>query len=91
MVERIARAAEAADRELGRIQRVYNVTVSLDPHQVADADHPYLLAGTAGAVAEQLAEFASLGFNALNLIVAGRDLPGQVEQLGEEVRPAIRR
>jgi alkanesulfonate monooxygenase SsuD/methylene tetrahydromethanopterin reductase-like flavin-dependent oxidoreductase (luciferase family) len=91
MVERIARAAEAADRELGRIQRVYNVTVSLDPHQVADADHPYLLAGTAGAVAEQLAEFASLGFNALNLIVAGRDLPGQVEQLGEEVLPAIRR
>jgi probable F420-dependent oxidoreductase len=90
MIERIERSADGAGRDPRSIQRVYNVTVSLDPAAVADADHPYLVAGSAQAVAERLARFTQLGFDALNLIVAGRDPRGQVEQLGQAVLPAIR-
>jgi probable F420-dependent oxidoreductase len=90
MVERIERAADSAGRDLRSIRRVYNVTVSLDPTAAADAENPYLVGGSAQSVVEQLAGFAQLGFDALNLIVAGRDPRRQVEQLGREVLPAIR-
>ena len=87
MIERLGQAASDAGRDPAAITRVYNVTVSLDG---AGGGETAALTGSPAAVAERLAGFLELGFNALNLVVVGDELDAQVDRLGREVLPALR-
>lgn len=86
MLERLRRAAIDAGRDPDTIRCVYNVTVSLDN---AGGGEPASVTGSPAAVAERLAGFLELGFDALNLVVVGDELDAQVERLGREVLPAL--
>lgn len=88
MMSRIRAAAEGAGRDPEAITRVYNLEVSLDP---AAGQRPSVVSGGPDEVAEHLAGFLGLGFNAFNLIVVGEAPDDQVERLAAEMLPALRR
>ena len=50
-----------------------------------------MLAGSAEAVVEQLLGFTKLGFTAFNLVPTGLDRMEQIERLGRDVLPELRR
>jgi alkanesulfonate monooxygenase SsuD/methylene tetrahydromethanopterin reductase-like flavin-dependent oxidoreductase (luciferase family) len=88
MRESLLAAATAAGREPDAITMVYNLVVSVG---TASAD-PFVVSGGADAVADRLTRFLRLGFNGLNLILAGppEAEAEQLERLGGEVLPAVR-
>jgi alkanesulfonate monooxygenase SsuD/methylene tetrahydromethanopterin reductase-like flavin-dependent oxidoreductase (luciferase family) len=87
MLASLDRAATSAGREPDAITRVYNVTVELDGEA---NDDPYRVVGSSDAVAERLAGFLDLGFDALNLIPVGDQSPDQLARIGNEVLPTLR-
>jgi probable F420-dependent oxidoreductase len=91
MRDRVVAAARDAGRDPDDLTLAYNLTVRVDKR--ADPANPSVVAGPAGAVAERLAGFLALGFNALNLVLTGADPHEDEEQaatLAEEVLPALR-
>ncbi|CAN5289862.1 LLM class flavin-dependent oxidoreductase [soil metagenome] len=89
MHRRLLDAAGAAGRDPGTITCVYNVEVRLD-RRPAEAP-PHVVAGPPEAVVERLAGFLGLGFTAFNILPTGRDRSMQVERIGREVLPELRR
>ncbi|HEX6676258.1 MAG TPA: LLM class flavin-dependent oxidoreductase [Actinomycetes bacterium] len=87
MRERVLAAARDAGRDPGEITAAYNLLFRLDEHARAA---PSVVAGSAGAVAEQLAGFLRLGFTALSVTPAGPGAGEQVERFAAEVIPAVR-
>jgi len=84
---RMLAAAHAAGRDPAEITCGYNVVIRLEDRAVAD---PGTVAGPPDVVTERLIEFARMGFNALNLIVAGPGHDEQLERIAREVIPAVR-
>jgi probable F420-dependent oxidoreductase len=83
--DQITAAAERAGRDPGEVTAVYNVPVRIDGDPT-----PGVVTGPPGAVAEQLAGFAGLGFTAFNFMPYGPDPSAQTERLAIEVIPALR-
>ena len=91
MRDRVVAAARDAGRDPDDLTLAYNVTVRVDRH--ADPAQPSVVAGAADAVAERLAGFLDLGFDALNLMLTGADAREDDEQaaaLAHEVVPVLR-
>jgi probable F420-dependent oxidoreductase len=87
MIDRLRRAATDAGRDPASIRCVYNVTVNLES---VDGGAPAGVTGSPAAVADRLAGFLELGFDALNLVVVGDEPDAQVQRLGREVLPPLR-
>lgn len=81
----VLRAAEEAGRDPDAITCAYNVVVSI--HEGA-ADHPRVVTGGPGQVAERLVDLCRLGFSVLNIWIRGGS--EQRERLAHEVLPAVR-
>ncbi len=81
----ILRAAEAAGRFREDLTFVYNVGISVGARR-GDAG---LVAGSPEEVAERLAAFEALGFDAINVWPAG-DATEQRHRIAEEVLPLLR-
>jgi alkanesulfonate monooxygenase SsuD/methylene tetrahydromethanopterin reductase-like flavin-dependent oxidoreductase (luciferase family) len=87
MRERVLDAAREAGRDPDEITCVYNVEVRIDG---ASDDEPSVVSGSAEEVAERLAGFLGLGFQALNFMPpTGPEYAEQVELLAREVIPAV--
>jgi probable F420-dependent oxidoreductase len=87
LADEIRRSAEAAGRDPAEITFAYNVPVRVDDGAAADTS---TVSGASAEVMGRLAELATLGFDAFNLIPSGAGTRDQIEQLGREVIPAIR-
>jgi alkanesulfonate monooxygenase SsuD/methylene tetrahydromethanopterin reductase-like flavin-dependent oxidoreductase (luciferase family) len=88
MRHRIDAAAEAAGRDPAQIRSILNLGVRIDPTAAPDPD---LVTGSAQQVATQLQDLATrYGFIGFNFILPGPDRPGDMQQLAEEVLPALR-
>jgi alkanesulfonate monooxygenase SsuD/methylene tetrahydromethanopterin reductase-like flavin-dependent oxidoreductase (luciferase family) len=87
MRDRVLAAAKEAGREPDEITCVYNLDVRVEEN--ADVE-PYVIAGSAPELAERLAAFAGIGFQAMNLCPAGPGDDEQAELLATEVIPAVR-
>jgi probable F420-dependent oxidoreductase len=90
MRDRVVAAARDAGRNPDDLTLAYNVTVRVDKH--ADPAQPSVVAGPAEAVAERLAGFLDLGFDALNLVLTAdaREDDEQATALAHEVLPVLR-
>jgi probable F420-dependent oxidoreductase len=91
MRDRVVAAARDAGRDPAELTLAYNVTVRVDKR--ANPGQPSVVSGSAEAVAERLAGFIALGFNALNLVLTGAHRSEEDEQaacLAQEVLPALR-
>ena len=86
MMARVRDAAEKAGRDPDAVKAVYNVAVDLREGTEVKGG----FAGSPARVAERLHELASLGFDGLNLIPGDGDKPRQIEELGNEILPALR-
>jgi len=88
MRERILNAASKAGRDPDEITCVFNVEVRIGGG--AAGDDPDVVSGSADEVAERLAGFLGLGFQALNFMPpTGPEYAEQVELLAREVIPAV--
>ena len=87
MRDQVLAAAGEAGRDPGEITCVYNLDVRVDERAEST---PEMVAGPPGAVVDQLARFAELGFSAMHFLPAGPDPEGQAVRLGEEVIPHLR-
>jgi alkanesulfonate monooxygenase SsuD/methylene tetrahydromethanopterin reductase-like flavin-dependent oxidoreductase (luciferase family) len=87
MRERVLAAATEAGRQPEEITCVYNLDVRVEEN--ADVES-YVIAGSAPQLAEKLAGFARIGFQAINLCPAGPGDDEQAELLATEVIPAVR-
>lgn len=83
MLERIRTAAVTAGRAPDAVRAIYNVPVLIDRHARRAPD---TVTGSAADIAEQLREFAALGFTGFNLVVA----PGQADAVAAELLPMLR-
>lgn len=81
----VLRAAEAAGRAREDLTFVYNVGIAVG----ARRDDPSLVSGSAEEVAERLAAFGDLGFDAINVWPAG-NAAEQRHRIAEEVLPLLR-
>lgn len=84
MIDRIVAAAMAAGRDPTRIQRIYNIQISLIDG--VDAD----VAGPPALVADRLVEFVGMGFTGFNFQPVGPDRDVQIESIANHVIPAVR-
>lgn len=84
--DRIRRAAEAAGRDPGEIEYVYNVGVRVDEHAEA---RPGMIAGPPDQVVKELTELRDMGVTFLVIWAAG-DQAEQRERLANEALPALR-
>lgn len=87
MRQRVLDAAAAAGRDPAGITCAYNVEIELGTRTVTSTDR---VSGPPDHVVERLLGFLDLGFDALNLIVAGPDPVADTERLAREVLPALR-
>lgn len=85
---KVLAAAEAAGRDPGAITCALNVTVAIDPDADPGDD---VVHGTADEVTSQMRDLIALGFSAFNFMPAGPQPRDQVERLGSEVIPALRK
>jgi probable F420-dependent oxidoreductase len=87
MRDRVLSAAAEAGRDPEDVTCVYNLDVRVDKGVEST---PEMVAGPPGAVVDQLARFAELGFSAMHFLPAGPDPDRQVVRLAEEVIPHLR-
>jgi len=87
-MERVRSAAEAAGRDPSEITAAYNMLVRVGDEQPGNV---MTVAGSSAAIAEQLIGFTKLGFTSFNLAPTGPDRLEQIELLGREVLPELRR
>ena len=83
MIERILTAAADAGRDPGSIERIYNLAISFDRDGEAD------VAGSTEQIADQLIEFAGLGFTGFNFQPIGPDREAQIERIAGDVIPVV--
>jgi alkanesulfonate monooxygenase SsuD/methylene tetrahydromethanopterin reductase-like flavin-dependent oxidoreductase (luciferase family) len=88
MRDAILDAANQAGRDADAITCVYNLQIRVDDRVEPD---PYTVSGTPDAIVDRLVDFVELGFGAMNLSPIGPNLDGQIERLGHEIVPEIRR
>jgi probable F420-dependent oxidoreductase len=86
--EQVQAAAREAGRDPSQITAAYNILIHVGDEQPGNV---MTIAGPAEAVAEQLVGFTKLGFTSFNLVPAGADRMEQIERLGREVLPELRR
>ncbi len=87
MRRRIDAAAEAAGRRPDQIRGILNLSIRIDP----DAQpQPDAVAGSAKQVVSQLRDLRGLGFTGFNFILSGPDRIANMQQIAEEVLPALR-
>ena len=86
--EQVKAAAREAGRDPSEITAAYNLVVRIGEEQSGQVT---TLAGSAEAVVEQLLGFSKLGFTAFNLVPTGADRMDQIERLGRDVLPELRR
>ncbi|HWG63670.1 MAG TPA: LLM class flavin-dependent oxidoreductase [Streptosporangiaceae bacterium] len=87
MRRRIDAAAEAASRRPEQIRGILNVSIRIDP----DAQpQPDMVAGSARQVVSQLRQLLGLGFTGFNFIVSDPGQTANMQQIAEEVLPALR-
>jgi probable F420-dependent oxidoreductase len=88
MRERVLAAAREAGRDPDEITCAYNIVVRIDERAEPD---PSMVSGSAEAVAEQLIGFAGIGFAAFNFMPTGPGQDEQIDRLGRDVLPEVRR
>ena len=88
MRQRVFAAAAEAGRDPDDITLVYNLEFHLGH---GDGLPAHVVRGSAEQIQEQLASFTALGFSAINFSPAGSNPDQQMEQLAQEVLPALRR
>jgi probable F420-dependent oxidoreductase len=86
MLERVRDAARASGREPAELTYVLNSQVSVDDGAKERTD---ALVGPPERIAERLAGYAAMGFDAFNFIPIGDDAE-QAHRLGTEVVPLVR-
>jgi probable F420-dependent oxidoreductase len=86
MMARVRDAAEEAGRDRRAVKAVYNIAVEVGQ----GPDVRGGISGSPAAIAERLHELASLGFDGVNLIPSGGDKRRQIEELVQDVLPALR-
>ena len=86
--EQVQAAAREAGRDPSEITAAYNLLVRVGEEMPGQAT---TVAGSADAVVEQLLGFTKLGFTSFNIVPAGADRMEQIERLGQEVLPELRR
>ncbi len=87
MRRRIDAAAEAAGRRPDDIRGILNVSIRIDP----DAQpQPDVVTGSAKQVVNQLQDLLGLGFTGFNFIVSGPGRTANMQQIAQEVLPALR-
>ena len=86
--EQVRTAAREAGRDPSTITAAYNLLVRVGEEMPGQAT---IVAGSAEAVADQLLGFAELGFTSFNLAPTGDRRMEQIERLGRDVLPALRR
>jgi alkanesulfonate monooxygenase SsuD/methylene tetrahydromethanopterin reductase-like flavin-dependent oxidoreductase (luciferase family) len=87
-MDRVRAAAERAGRDPDSLDYAYNVSVRVGGPGPPDPERR--VAGEPDEVAERLSGLLDVGFTVLNLMVGGRR-DEQLQRLGTEVLPAIRR
>lgn len=85
---RVEAAARDAGRDPSSITAAYNLLVRIGEAMPGQATS---VAGPAEAVIEQLVGFTRLGFTSFNLVPFGTGRMEQIERLGSDVVPALRR
>jgi alkanesulfonate monooxygenase SsuD/methylene tetrahydromethanopterin reductase-like flavin-dependent oxidoreductase (luciferase family) len=91
MHDRVLAAARTAGRDPRSITCALNLRIRLeDRPENRPTDDPDVVSGPPKAVAERLLTFAGMGFDTLNLIVAGDDQSEQTRRIADEVIPALR-
>jgi probable F420-dependent oxidoreductase len=88
MRDRVLRAAREAGRNPDDITCAYNIVVRVDERAERD---PSVVSGSPGAVADQLIGFAGIGFSAFNFMPTGPGQDEQIDRLGRDVIPEVRR
>src|SRR4029453_274067 len=86
--EQVQAAARKAGRDPSEITAAYNMLIRVGEEQPGNV---MTVAGPAEAIAEQLTGFTKLGFTSFNLVPAGADRMEQIERLGRDVLPELRR
>ena len=86
--EQVRTAAREAGRDPSTITAAYNLLVRVGEEMPGQAT---IVAGSAEAVVDQLLGFAELGFTSFNLAPTGDRRMEQIERLGRDVLPALRR
>ena len=87
-IDRVRAAAERAGRDPDALDYAYNVSVRVGGPPAPDPGRQ--VAGEVDEVIERLSGLLDLGFTVLNLMIGGRRAE-QMERLGAEVLPAVRR
>jgi alkanesulfonate monooxygenase SsuD/methylene tetrahydromethanopterin reductase-like flavin-dependent oxidoreductase (luciferase family) len=86
--EEVQAAARGVGRDPSSITAAYNLMVRVGEEMPGQAT---TVAGSAEAVVEQLLGFTELGFTSFNLVPAGAGRMEQIERLGRDVLPPLRR
>lgn len=87
MRRRIDAAAEAAGRRPDEIRGILNLNIRIDPDAQSQPD---VVTGSAKQVVSQLQDLLGLGFTGFNFIVSGPGRTANMQQIAEEVLPALR-
>jgi probable F420-dependent oxidoreductase len=88
MRDRVLGAAREAGRDPDDIVCAYNIVVRVDERAELDAS---VVSGSAEAVADRLIGFAGIGFSAFNFMPTGPRQDEQIDRLGRDVIPEVRR
>ena len=87
MRQRIDAAAQASGRRPDEIRSILNLTIRIGPEAQPQHD---AVAGSARQARSQLRHLLGLGFTGFNFLVSGPDQIAAVQQIAEEVLPALR-
>jgi alkanesulfonate monooxygenase SsuD/methylene tetrahydromethanopterin reductase-like flavin-dependent oxidoreductase (luciferase family) len=87
-MDRVRAAAERAGRDPDALDFAYNVSVRIGGPPAVDAGRQ--IAGEVDEVVDRLSALLDVGFTVLNVMAGGRR-DEQLERLGREVLPAVRR
>lgn len=87
MRDRIFGSARASKRDPADITLVYNIDFQITDRAPGRGG---VLTGAPEEIAEQLSNFAALGFSAMNFSPAGPNPAREIERLAQEVLPALR-
>jgi alkanesulfonate monooxygenase SsuD/methylene tetrahydromethanopterin reductase-like flavin-dependent oxidoreductase (luciferase family) len=87
MRRRIDAAAQAAGRQPDEVRGILNLTIRTDPHAQPQPD---TVAGSARQVVSQLRDLLDLGFTGFNFITSGPDRTAAIQEIAQEVLPALR-
>jgi probable F420-dependent oxidoreductase len=88
MRDRVLGAAREAGRDPDDITCAYNIVVRVDERAEPS---PSMVSGSPEVVAERLIELGGIGFSAFNFMPTGPGQDEQIDRLGQDVVPEVRR